>query len=351
MIYFENVDGRVCILFPYLGRVLLGSTDIRVDKPGDVRCEDDEVDYILKSLVLRLSGHRGAARGDRLPLQRRAAAAPQRRELHRAHLARPFRRGASPGTPPVLCLVGGKWTTFRAFGAQAADRGAGRFSACPRTVRTEDRRIGGGAGFPRRCRARALVATLAAEFGVSPARAAHAGSTTTAAAPREVARLLPRRPRQPIRRHPAYTEVGARYLIRHEHARTPRRPAPAPHLAGDHRRAVLRGHRRRPRRSLADELGWSQRAGRRRGARLPRLLARDHGLTEPFSPNETATRHGASHAHKPKGADEPPVHPRPLPRRRHRPRRLQRAELHGRARGHRRASSTSSSPPVPTRSR
>ena len=50
MIYFENVDGRVCILFPYLGRVLLGSTDIRVDKPGDVRCEDDEVDYILKSL-------------------------------------------------------------------------------------------------------------------------------------------------------------------------------------------------------------------------------------------------------------------------------------------------------------
>ena len=50
MIYFENVDGRVCILFPYLGRVLLGSTDIRVDQPGSVRCEDDEVDYILKSL-------------------------------------------------------------------------------------------------------------------------------------------------------------------------------------------------------------------------------------------------------------------------------------------------------------
>src|SRR5688572_10972830 len=49
MMYFENVDGRVCILFPYLGRVLLGSTDIRVDKPGEVRCEDDEVDYILKS--------------------------------------------------------------------------------------------------------------------------------------------------------------------------------------------------------------------------------------------------------------------------------------------------------------
>ena len=56
MIYFENVDGRVCILFPYLGRVLLGSTDIRVDKPANVRCEDDEVDYILKSLSMSFPG-------------------------------------------------------------------------------------------------------------------------------------------------------------------------------------------------------------------------------------------------------------------------------------------------------
>ena len=50
MIYFENVDGRVCIVFPYLNRVLLGSTDIRVDMPTDVRCEADEVDYMFKSL-------------------------------------------------------------------------------------------------------------------------------------------------------------------------------------------------------------------------------------------------------------------------------------------------------------
>ena len=32
MIFFENADGRVCIVFPYLGRVLAGSTDIRVDR-------------------------------------------------------------------------------------------------------------------------------------------------------------------------------------------------------------------------------------------------------------------------------------------------------------------------------
>ena len=39
MIYYENEDGRICILFPYLGKVLVGSTDIRVDDPESVRCE------------------------------------------------------------------------------------------------------------------------------------------------------------------------------------------------------------------------------------------------------------------------------------------------------------------------
>ncbi|WP_455854756.1 hypothetical protein [Ensifer canadensis] len=41
MIYYENEDGRICILFPYLGKVLVGSTDIRVDDPETVRCETD----------------------------------------------------------------------------------------------------------------------------------------------------------------------------------------------------------------------------------------------------------------------------------------------------------------------
>ena len=50
MVYFENVDGRVCIVFPYQGHVLAGSTDIRVDGPTRVRCEEDELDYILGSV-------------------------------------------------------------------------------------------------------------------------------------------------------------------------------------------------------------------------------------------------------------------------------------------------------------
>jgi Glycerol-3-phosphate dehydrogenase len=50
MVYFENQEGRVCIMFPWFGKVLLGSTDIRVDDPDSVVCEEDEKAYILESL-------------------------------------------------------------------------------------------------------------------------------------------------------------------------------------------------------------------------------------------------------------------------------------------------------------
>ena len=52
MVYFDNSDGRVCVVFGYLGRVLAGSTDIKVERAERVRCEDDERDYILDSLRL-----------------------------------------------------------------------------------------------------------------------------------------------------------------------------------------------------------------------------------------------------------------------------------------------------------
>jgi glycerol-3-phosphate dehydrogenase len=48
---------------------------------------------------------------------------------------------------PVLSLVGGKWTTFRALGAHLADR-ALEVLGRPRRVGTKGRAIGGGRGFP-----------------------------------------------------------------------------------------------------------------------------------------------------------------------------------------------------------
>ena len=91
MIYFENTDGRVCILFPYLDRVLLGSTDIRVDAPGNVRCEDEEVDYILASLAHVFPG---IAVAPEQIVYRYAGVRPlplERCKFYRTDFPRPFR--------------------------------------------------------------------------------------------------------------------------------------------------------------------------------------------------------------------------------------------------------------------
>ncbi|WP_343501735.1 FAD-dependent oxidoreductase [Alloyangia pacifica] len=50
MIFFENSDGRVCIIFPYLGKVLAGSTDIRVETPTRTACTEPERRYMLEAV-------------------------------------------------------------------------------------------------------------------------------------------------------------------------------------------------------------------------------------------------------------------------------------------------------------
>ncbi|GAA2830449.1 glycerol-3-phosphate dehydrogenase [Aminobacter aminovorans] len=149
MVYYENEDGRICILFPYLGKVLIGSTDIRVDDPDQVRCDDDERSYILQSLafvfpsiaiadneiVFRFSGVRPLPASDdsftgRIPRD------------HFCEFVEP-----SDGLPATLCMIGGKWTTFRSFGEMAADMALERLGLKRRSG-TEDLAIGGGRDFP-----------------------------------------------------------------------------------------------------------------------------------------------------------------------------------------------------------
>ncbi len=149
MVYYENEDGRICILFPYLGKVLIGSTDIRVDNPDEVRCEDDERSYILQSLafvfpsiaiandeiVFRFAGVRP------LPASEDSFTGRIPRD-HFCEFIEP-----SGHLPATLCMIGGKWTTFRSFGEMAADMALERLGL-KRGKGTEDLAIGGGRNFP-----------------------------------------------------------------------------------------------------------------------------------------------------------------------------------------------------------
>ncbi|MGO4334689.1 FAD-dependent oxidoreductase [Labrys sp. KB_33_2] len=149
MVYFANREGRVCILFAHFGHILAGSTDIRVDTPDGVRCEAGETAYILESIrevfpaiplseadiLFRFAGVRPLPRAD----------ANVNAEISRDHSCE---WSTPPGPVPILNLVGGKWTTFRAFGAQAADTVLARLEAT-RMLSSEAMAIGGGKGFPQ----------------------------------------------------------------------------------------------------------------------------------------------------------------------------------------------------------
>ena len=125
-LFYENEDGRICIFFPLHGKVLVGSTDIRIENPDDAVCDEREIDYMLQSvrtvfpaikigrehIVSRFCGVRPLPASE-AGFTGRISRDHARRDLPPAPPARPW---------PVYSLVGGKWTTFRAFAEQVADK-------------------------------------------------------------------------------------------------------------------------------------------------------------------------------------------------------------------------------------
>jgi len=218
MIYYETSDGRVSVALPWLGKPLVGSTDIRVDDPDSVRCEDDEIDYILGALseampeltidrsqiVSTFSGVR--------PL--RHAEGGYTVQLSRDHHCAVLEPGEDVGFP-VYCLVGGKWTTFRAFAEQVTDRVLEHFGLA-RRAGTEDLPIGGGRDYPKSDEARqAWLARLAQETGLPEQRlSVLLDRYGTRAA--QVAAFLVEGPDGPLTHHAGYTRREIEFLVRRE---------------------------------------------------------------------------------------------------------------------------------------
>ena len=122
LVFFENKDGRFVMMCRLGERVLVGSTDTYSSDPDQVICTLEEEDYFLEmvklvfpqiqiaseEIVFRFSGVR--------PLPNTHAR--QTGQITRSH--RVERINASPEKPyHILSLVGGKWTTFRAFAEEA----------------------------------------------------------------------------------------------------------------------------------------------------------------------------------------------------------------------------------------
>jgi glycerol-3-phosphate dehydrogenase len=214
MIYFEADDGRICLVFDYLGRALVGSTDIRATDPDDVHVEAPEIAYFLQSLRALLPGLTFddsqivyAYSGIRpLPASDGTAAGLISRD-HSAPVAEP--QGARQW--PIMSLVGGKWTTFRGFAEEVADSILGRLGMM-RRVSTRDLPIGGGRGFP--VDRDAWTAEAARLTGADPRRAALLLGRygTTARAILQAEGVMP----QPLTDVQDYTMLELDWLVRNE---------------------------------------------------------------------------------------------------------------------------------------
>lgn len=217
MIFYETPDGRACVALPWLNKPLIGSTDIRVDDPDDVRCEEDEADYIFDAIRVVFPDIRfdrsqilSSFSGVR-PL--RSSSASRTGQMSRAHycaVLEPEREDSFP----VYCMVGGKWTPFRVFAEHVADMLLARLGR-PRKAGTVDVPIGGGTGYPAAGERDRWIADLALKTGLGAGRVEQLLVRYGTVA-EQVAGYLAAAPDKPLAHHEGYTRREIEYILERE---------------------------------------------------------------------------------------------------------------------------------------
>ncbi len=122
--YFDDGSGRMVLALPLAENVLVGTTEVDVTDPQDRSVSDREIDYLLTAInslfedLTVTRNHVVSLTSGIRPLRRDDSGSAT--SASRDHVLETDRFDDTGQT--VLSLVGGKWTTFRAFSEQAADR-------------------------------------------------------------------------------------------------------------------------------------------------------------------------------------------------------------------------------------
>jgi glycerol-3-phosphate dehydrogenase len=218
MFYFETHDFRACFVYALdESLILLGTTDIRDEAPDTARCSDDEISYLFGVLDEVLPGSKArheeivfAYTGIRpLPWSGEGATGA----ISRDHALRPFEVEQSRPFP-VLTLVGGKWTTYRACAEQIADAVLLRLGK-PRQKSTLHAVIGGAAGFPDSAAARASLAARIAAAAKTGDATGHTLLRRYGTTAEDVAAAIATGPAGALAGS-AYLDAEIRWIIRHE---------------------------------------------------------------------------------------------------------------------------------------
>jgi len=146
--FFENKDGRIVLIFPFHDKVIIGTSDIPLENPDEARCTPAEEQYFFdlvsrvfpsiqvgpQHVVFRFSGVR--------PLEFMQAKTTG--QITRDHNIKEDRLGEIP----AYSLVGGKWTSYRAFSEQVTDKVLAGLQQT-RRAGTQSLAVGGGKDYPR----------------------------------------------------------------------------------------------------------------------------------------------------------------------------------------------------------
>jgi glycerol-3-phosphate dehydrogenase len=172
--FFENEDGRIVLIYPFFDRILIGTSDIPIEHPEEARCTDEEIDYFI-NLTLRIFPSLSLTRDDIVfqlsgvrPLPHTTAKTVS--QISRDHSIEVLSGGWTNLQFPIFSLVGGKWTTYRAFSEQVTDK-ALAYLGLARQKDTRSLQIGGGRGYPAEPgELRRQIESLSAWTGVSRER-------------------------------------------------------------------------------------------------------------------------------------------------------------------------------------
>lgn len=118
MLIPETDDGRLMFCLPWLGRVLVGTTDIQVDEASwQPKPQQDELDFIVDNSQsyfkhsIKKSDILSYFAGQRSLISANASS----KELSRTHKIITSESG-------LISILGGKWTTYRCAAADAVDK-------------------------------------------------------------------------------------------------------------------------------------------------------------------------------------------------------------------------------------
>ncbi|MCG2783590.1 MAG: glycerol-3-phosphate dehydrogenase/oxidase [Anaerolineae bacterium] len=215
--FFENKDGRIVLIFPFYDKVIIGTSDLPIQNPDEARCTPEEEQYFIdlvsrvfptikvspEHIVFRFSGVR--------PLEYMKAKTTG--QITRDHSV----KEDMAGNIPVYSLVGGKWTSYRAFGEQVADKIMAILGKTRRadTLKTP---IGGGKDYPLLGLAQIeYIKKVAEETGLGdfiPRNLFERYGTRAM----DVAKFIKATSAEPLKSLPGWTVGEVRFLVEREKA-------------------------------------------------------------------------------------------------------------------------------------